>query len=607
MWKKSFNLYLLLGLFLISSSCTMEIQKLRDAEDNLNDSSASYFYLSEINTTAAGGIESLVFNQLEDQADYPSEAIQCSSKVTPAPVPLSTYLELTDDNGTLSGKIVFTKNGPKMSMTPCYLSVNFSGETLSITFAGKQITFNYENDEANGVFTISAIAEDPDRLSRTKDILKFSILGQQSASIDQDKHIIYVTMPFGSSLEGLIASFNTDSLAEDPVAISGVVQISGVTANSFIEWEPLVYTVTAEDGTTQEYSVIVLLANGSDDMDFLEFSIIGQISSEITVDGEGIPIISVLMPEDSSLNGLVAEFSTNSLADPAVHIDGVWQFSGVTENDFTEGSAKAYWVVSQSKLSKMYNVIVIREEAPIITYKVTYDNDPSGGWKEYYEAGSLIDIASPTPKPDWAFIGWEDLATSIVYQPGDTMTVNEDVTFYALWEELVPEPEFVIGDTGPGGGLIFYIDEENAYDWDYLEAAPVVTENPMGQWSTVTSVSIGSTSPSIGTGLENTLLIIDQHGAEGTSMAKYCFNLEHGKTDWFLPSREEVLLMYNNLKVAGLGGFSGGTPAMYNYWSSTEATNEQAFAVDFYDGRVVQMMKSAGAVSYTRCIRSGNF
>jgi hypothetical protein len=209
MWKKSFNSYLLLGLFLISSSCTMEIQKLRDANDDLDDikdqENTSYFYLSDV-TPSATGVEGLVFNQLEDQTDYPSEAIQCSSRVTPAPVIFSTYLELTDDNGTLSGKIVFTKNGPKMSMTPCYLPISFSGETLSIAFAGESTTFTYVNDEVNGVFSIFAIPEEDVELSSTKDLLEFSILGQDSVFIDKAKHIIYVTMPFGSSLEGLVAT-----------------------------------------------------------------------------------------------------------------------------------------------------------------------------------------------------------------------------------------------------------------------------------------------------------------------------------------------------------------------------------------------------------------
>jgi len=33
-----------------------------------------------------------------------------------------------------------------------------------------------------------------------------------------------------------------------------------------------------------------------------------------------------------------------------------------------------------------------------------------------------------------------------------------------------------VGDTGPAGGFIFYVDEDNDHGWTYLEAAPVETE-----------------------------------------------------------------------------------------------------------------------------------
>ena len=37
------------------------------------------------------------------------------------------------------------------------------------------------------------------------------------------------------------------------------------------------------------------------------------------------------------------------------------------------------------------------------------------------------------------------------------------------------------------------------------------------------------------------------------------------KSDWFLPSEGELMLMYTNLRQAGVGGF-----AYNSYWSSTE-------------------------------------
>ena len=55
-----------------------------------------------------------------------------------------------------------------------------------------------------------------------------------------------------------------------------------------------------------------------------------------------------------------------------------------------------------------------------------------------------------------------------------------------------------------------------------------------------------------------------------------------GFTDWHLPDRSELDLMYKNLKQNGLGGFSSNRDNWY--WSSTEYSNFSAYCQDFSDG-----------------------
>jgi hypothetical protein len=123
---------------------------------------------------------------------------------------------------------------------------------------------------------------------------------------------------------------------------------------------------------------------------------------------------------------------------------------------------------------------------------------------------------------------------------------------------------YKIGDTGPTGGLVFYDKGVVTNGWRYLEAAP----NDVGptQWGAY-GTSVGGTSTAAGTGKANTQRIVptlEQREEDGAALLCSMLNI-NGYTGWFLPSRDELDLMYKNLKVKGLGGFGNGF-----YWSSSE-------------------------------------
>lgn len=186
--------------------------------------------------------------------------------------------------------------------------------------------------------------------------------------------------------------------------------------------------------------------------------------------------------------------------------------------------------------------------------------------------------------------------------------------------------DYTIGDTGPGGGIVFYdCDADNIGDanpgidglistsvgWRYLEAAPhdVTAYVDPVSGSTVTGVSTlelpadyyfgyhrasesGSclyvndtdrfnssncTKFGIGSGLENTNLITAAYGnstytwASGWNetplyAAKVCSDLQYGgKNDWFLPSRDELLELYSKRSF-----FTPFMQTNYGYHSSSE-------------------------------------
>jgi TolB-like protein len=124
--------------------------------------------------------------------------------------------------------------------------------------------------------------------------------------------------------------------------------------------------------------------------------------------------------------------------------------------------------------------------------------------------------------------------------------------------------EYKVGDFGPAGGWIFYDKGRITSGWRYLEAAPSETEftAPWGAYEK----TVGGTATGIGTGKRNTEVIVNYLRGIGESgrAAQLCDSLvAEGYDDWFLPSKDELNLMYTNLKAKGKGEFGNGY-----YWSS---------------------------------------
>jgi hypothetical protein len=134
-----------------------------------------------------------------------------------------------------------------------------------------------------------------------------------------------------------------------------------------------------------------------------------------------------------------------------------------------------------------------------------------------------------------------------------------------------------IGQTGPGGGLVFITPSTTGNTTGrYFEAAPSgwsgTAADPAAALCTSATSVAGATGTAIGTGETNTNLFANS-AACGVSAADTATALVlGGKDDWFLPSFDELKEMYSKLhKAAGgaLGGFNTASNAD-NYLSSTD-------------------------------------
>ena len=166
----------------------------------------------------------------------------------------------------------------------------------------------------------------------------------------------------------------------------------------------------------------------------------------------------------------------------------------------------------------------------------------------------------------------------------------------------------VVGNTGPGGGIVFYVHEATAAaPWRYLEAAPNTwsggVADPFMKWCSVVDneaplLSTGDTSTvhtltTIGSGFSNTRMMLQSCTYGAANMAA-SYN-GGGKSDWFLPSKAELNELYS--AKATVGGFQESF-----YWTSFEASAGNAYYKHFQNGDENFRAKSEN--NYVRPIRA---
>ncbi|GHV87145.1 hypothetical protein AGMMS50255_4410 [Spirochaetia bacterium] len=101
-----------------------------------------------------------------------------------------------------------------------------------------------------------------------------------------------------------------------------------------------------------------------------------------------------------------------------------------------------------------------------------------------------------------------------------------------------PAPVYKVGDTGPAGGIVFYDKGNTSGGWRYMEVA----KDDLGKatWGG----NVDGTKTSVGTGKQNTQFIAKSGGMAATLCASYQGG---GFSDWFLPSKDELNLIYINM------------------------------------------------------------
>lgn len=221
---------------------------------------------------------------------------------------------------------------------------------------------------------------------------------------------ITVTVPFGTTVTDLIPVINHTGVRISPE--SGTPQ--DFTA-------PVTYTVTAEDGSTAQYTVTVTIAPNTE-ADITSFSFTEQTGPAVINSVLGTIEIEVEYSTDRS--NLVATFTLSPGA--TVTVNGTPQTSGVTANDFS--SPVEYLVTAGSGTTKTWTVYVSVELSNIATVSSTEYTVSAGGTANETisnvpygtsKADFLSNISKDEPNQTWDEGGISDPVGD-----GDTLVVT---------------------------------------------------------------------------------------------------------------------------------------------------------------------------------------
>jgi hypothetical protein len=143
-----------------------------------------------------------------------------------------------------------------------------------------------------------------------------------------------------------------------------------------------------------------------------------------------------------------------------------------------------------------------------------------------------------------------------------------------------PAGPFTVGDKGPGGGIIFYVNEAgftvtaDGTTCHYLEAAPADLSQMPWASSDARSTNVAGTAIAVGAGKKNTNLILaaDPNSPAANACRDYSLG---GKNDWFLPSMGELVQFYNNREIVGVSFGLG----VY-YFSSSQESRDNALGLN---------------------------
>ena len=455
-----------------------------------------------------------------------------------------------------------------------------------------------------------------------------------------DGYTADITIPVGVDRSALVATFE---LAPGATASqNGVPQISGVTANNVPE--SILYQA-GDQANSAFYKIFINRSTGCPNQ------VAPNAPATTTTPTTPAPVPATTTPNEIAIASAKKKAAIGGDPDvtcwPSQYAKGktwIFEYRKILRSTSSTGKKIESWGPSQLNEITKWNF---------------YHRPESGGaWKKIVLSGKskYIKLSGPGNGVEFGVVGYVGtekvcnigypgtLGSFTSYGTGkfneaaykaDNAKSEADALADRAWMEerskitCDPNGKCPLGSTGPGGGIIFY-DAGSKKSWGrYLEAAPLnqewanaISENP-DPWCIAVEVINGKKSmgtekimslkgkfeKGIGYGAANTKLLVKNCVGGGAGATANAYD-GGGKSDWFLPSKDELnelmkfafnekklgVKQYANygnnyyLKKYLRGDLKIGTWNEITYWSSTIFD----VAIDSKNGNCPQCAWAAG-------------
>ncbi len=297
------------------------------------------------------------------------------------------------------------------------------------------------------------------QLNNQAEILSFDIPNQISSTINSSNATVDVVMPYGTDLTNL-----TPAITISPGA--SISPQSGVPQNFS---NPVIYTVTAQNGTTKIWTVYVS-TQLNNQAEILAFYIPNQISSIIN---SSYATVDVVMPYGTDLTNLTPTITVS----PGASISPQ---SGVPQNF---SNPVIYTVTAQNGTTKIWTVFVSLEP-PLYTTIVewTFPNNPDDSIADGGIPANLNKIISSSASGTIAYsyagattncarvTGWDNGANTKYWKVDFTTLGYKDISFSSKQRS---------SSTGPKHFKVQYMLNNNG-NWIDLPGTSIITAD---NWS----------------------------------------------------------------------------------------------------------------------------